>query len=161
MALVLLLAVLVSATAQFGWQQRDTVPTWTKYVKAPPSRTVSPTGIVADSVSGDVSNPNGLISKTGPTVLTRSNTSDAGIPSLTIDFGQNYAGQITINFAGASTSEGGGTSTVLPGLRLAFSETLEFLTTGNDYARSDRASGDQHVVFNETDQVCLPRHCLT
>lgn len=110
---------------------------WHKYVRAPSSRTVSPKGIVQGSVSGNVSNPYGLIDGEHPTILTRQTTADS-IPSLVVDFGQNLAGYLNLDLAG-----GANLTTPLPGLRLAFSETLQYLTGSSDFTRSYNAdSGD-------------------
>lgn len=108
---------------------------WHKYVKAPSSKHVSPKGIVQGSPSGDVSNPDGLIDGTSPTVLTR-RTTDDDIPSLIVDFGQNLAGYLNIDLEGSADS-----SDALPGIRLAFSETLQYLTDSSDFTRSDNADG--------------------
>ena len=63
-------------------------------------------------------------------------------PSVTIDFGKNVVGYPHIDFAWASSGN--------PGVRLAFSETLQFLTDRSDFARSDNAGGgpgtDQYAV---------------
>lgn len=54
------------------------------------------------------------------------------IPTVVVDFGQNVVGTLSINFAGASANA--------PGIRLAFSETLEYLTDVSDFTRSDNVS---------------------
>lgn len=110
---------------------------WHKYVRAPSSATVTPKGIVSGSVTGGVSNPSGLVDGSGATVLRRLHSSDP-VPSLVVDFGQNLAGYLNITLKGSSNS-----SDALPGLRLAFSETLQYLTDRSDFTRSDNAdSGD-------------------
>jgi Bacterial alpha-L-rhamnosidase 6 hairpin glycosidase domain len=64
------------------------------------------------------------------------------IPSLVVDFGQDVVGYTKIRFAWASDNN--------PGVRLAFSETTEYLTDRSDFARSDLAGGgpgtDQYAV---------------
>lgn len=106
-------------------------PSWQKYVRAPSSDVIAPQGIV--TTSGNVTNPNALLQQDGQvTTLTRARGSNT-IPSITVDFGQNTAGYLSINFAGAS----GGTP---PGIRLAFSETLEYLSDISDFSRSDNVS---------------------
>lgn len=106
---------------------------WYQYVRAPSSATVRPTGIVSGSSNGGVSNPVGLINGDGATVLSRLHSSDP-IPSLIVDFGLNVAGYLNITLKGSSNS-----SSALPGLRLAFSETLQYLTNRSDFTRSDNA----------------------
>ncbi|HTJ67625.1 MAG TPA: alpha-L-rhamnosidase C-terminal domain-containing protein [Actinospica sp.] len=63
-------------------------------------------------------------------------------PSVTIDFGKNLVGYPHIDFAWASAGN--------PGVRLAFSETVEYLTDRSDFARSDNSGGgpgtDQYAV---------------
>jgi hypothetical protein len=114
---------------------RDT-PTddsWHKYVRAPPSETVIPKGIVPGSATGVISNPGGLVDGKGVAVLTRLRSSDP-VPSVIVDFGQNVVGYLNLRLKGSSTS-----SSALPGLRLAFSETLQYLTDRSDFTRSDNA----------------------
>jgi len=106
---------------------------WHKYVRAPSSATVQPKSIVSASVTGSVSNPTGLINGDGPTILSRRHSSD-DVPCLVVDFGQNLAGYLNIKLKGSSNS-----SRALPGLRLAFSETLQYLTDRSDFTRSDNA----------------------
>ena len=50
-------------------------------------------------------------------------------PTIVVDFGINVVGFPQISFGGASTNH--------PGVRLAFSETLEYLTEISDFTRSD------------------------
>ena len=59
------------------------------------------------------------------------------IPAIVVDFGQNIAGYFSISFAGASNSTPG-----LPGIRLAFSESIQYGYLGNvsDFSRSDFVS---------------------
>ncbi|KAH8653589.1 glycoside hydrolase family 78 protein [Xylariales sp. PMI_506] len=123
---------------------------WYQYVRAPSSTTVSPQGIIAQNTTGDVENPEGLIQGDSPTVLSRSSTS-GDAPSLIVDFGQNVVGLLTIDFAGATNG-----STGYPGIVLAFSETLEFLTNKSDFTRSyNAAGGDQAIVPSWTDQIAV------
>lgn len=113
----------------------DTAPSWQKYVRSPASNTVKPVGVVSDSTVGNVSNPNGLIGGQEPTVLSRNTESDQ-LPTIVVDFGQNVVGVLSLQFSGSQSL-----STGLPGLRLAFSETTEYLTDRSDFTRSDNASG--------------------
>ncbi|HEX4786975.1 MAG TPA: discoidin domain-containing protein, partial [Actinospica sp.] len=63
-------------------------------------------------------------------------------PSVTVDFGKVVVGYPKIDFAWASPDN--------PGVRLAFSETTQYLTDRSDFARSDESGGgpgtDQYAV---------------
>jgi hypothetical protein len=110
---------------------------WQQYIKGPPNKIVFPKSVVQSSVSGNISNPSALIDRASSTVLSRLDGQDS-TPSLVIDFGQVYAGYLNLELQGSTSS-----TTSLPGLRLAFSETLQFLTDKSDFTRSDNAdSGD-------------------
>ncbi|KAB5570178.1 alpha-L-rhamnosidase A [Coniochaeta sp. 2T2.1] len=133
---------------------RDTLSdnNWHKYVRAPSSETVTPKGIVSGSSTDGVSNPSGIVTGDGVTVLSRLHSSDP-VPALIVDFGLNVAGYLNIKLKGSSNS-----SSALPGLRLAFSETLQYLTDRSDFTRSDNADDDDTVnklVFNGTDQIAV------
>lgn len=115
---------------------------WEKYVRAPSSNTISPVRIVSSFTRGDVNNPEGLLNPGGdPTILTRwvpeSGAQDIA-PQIVVDFGQNIVGYLSINFAGAISD----TDTGLPGIRLAFSESIQygFLTDLSDFSRSNSVS---------------------
>lgn len=132
-----------------GQTQLSTTPsTWKKYVRSPRSRIVKPVRIVSGHTGGNVTNAEGLLpGGRGPAVLTRAAPSNAtlvqgsGTPDVTpvivVDFGLNIAGFLSIKFAGASNSTPG-----LPGIRLAFSETLQYgyLTNVSDFSRSYNVS---------------------
>lgn len=120
---------------QYLSKQAATDDSWHKYVRAPSSKNVKPRMIVQGSVLGGVTNPNGLINGNGPTVLTRSREGDS-IPSLIVDFGQNLAGLLKLDLQSSGNSSKG-----LPGIRLAFSETLEYLGDSSDFTRSYNADG--------------------
>ncbi|MDO0924038.1 alpha-L-rhamnosidase C-terminal domain-containing protein [Streptomyces sp. TG1A-8] len=66
------------------------------------------------------------------------------VPSVTIDFGKVVVGYPRIRFASASANS--------PGVRLAFSETKEFLTDRSDFTRSDQSGG----AGQGTDQFAVP-----
>jgi hypothetical protein len=123
---------------------RDEDPTWHRYVRSPGSKVVKPTGILLDSIVGNVSNPTGLIHGLGATVLSRSNDIDL-LPTIVVDFGQNVVGILSLEFSGSQNM-----STGLPGLRLAFSETLEYLSDRSDFTRSDNANGVCHGWYSST-----------
>ncbi|KAM0128493.1 hypothetical protein ACHAO1_008957 [Botrytis cinerea] len=108
-------------------QDASAVPSWQKYVRAPSSNDITPQRIV--NTSGDVDNPSALLRQGGGiTTLTRANGS-SNVPSIIVDFGQNTVGYLSINFAGASATS--------PGIRLAFSETLTYLSNISDFSRSN------------------------
>jgi hypothetical protein len=127
---------------------------WQKYVRAPSSSIIKPVGIISSYTSGNVTNPDGLITGQGIT-LTRppppaSNVTTAAgkpfvdiQPQVVVDFGQNYAGFLSIDFGGAS-----GSSANLPGVRLAFSETLQYLTNVSDFSRSDNVNSYPATPFD-------------
>lgn len=113
---------------------------WQKYVRAPPDQNIKPAKIV--SFKGNVKNPDGLLTGEGTTltrkILAAGNTTAAGRPiveappEIVVDFGQNYPGFLSIKFGGATNSTPG-----FPGIRLAFSETLQYLSNVSDFSRSD------------------------
>lgn len=53
-------------------------------------------------------------------------------PAVVLDFGKVVVGKLSINFAGASTNN--------PGIRLAFSETTQYLSDLSDFSRSNNVS---------------------
>lgn len=110
------------------WSGND----WHKYVRSPDSSIVKPASIISANTTGDVSNPEGLLDGSGPTVFRRE-SHDTVVPQVVIDFGLNVVGLPIIHFEGSESIEDG-----LPGLRLAFSEVLEALTDKSDYTRSYR-----------------------
>ena len=115
---------------------------WQSYIVGPSTTRDTPSKVL--STSGNVTNASGLLPNgSGPAVLSRPTSSD-DIPTITIDFGLNTVGFVEIEFAGASSNS--------PGLRLAFSETTEFLTNRSDFTRSD--NGD--TITPGTDQVAVP-----
>ncbi|MDI5963800.1 alpha-L-rhamnosidase-related protein [Streptantibioticus silvisoli] len=65
-------------------------------------------------------------------------------PGVLVDFGQVVVGFPTVRFAWASSGN--------PGVRLAFSETLEYLTDRSDFTRSDQSGGQGQG----TDQFAVP-----
>lgn len=114
---------------------------WQSYVRATASSTISPVRIVSNYTQGNVANPEGLLTAGGdPTILTRPQPADGAAdvtPEIVVDFGQNIAGYLSINFAGASNSTPG-----LPGIRLAFSESIQYgyLSNVSDFSRSYNVS---------------------
>lgn len=114
---------------------------WHKYVRAPPREIVRPARVLGSYTYGDVINPDGLITGTASTILTRipKDATAAGAsdvtPSIVVDWGQNMAGIVSIEFGGSLN-----TTTGRPGIRLAFSETLQFLSNVSDFSRSDNVN---------------------
>lgn len=136
MGLRIISTALLAAAIASGLPQRDAPqPSWHQYVRSPSSNTVKPARILGDKISGSVQNPNGLITGNGATVLSRPNTNDPA-PTVVVDFGQNVVGLLSVHFAKSVNGSGG-----LPGVRLAFSETLQFLGDRSDFTRSDNAGG--------------------
>jgi hypothetical protein len=134
---------------------------WQKYVRSPSTQIIHPKSIVANYTLGNVTNPDGLLTGRGKTILTRpapgsKNSSAAeSIPTIVVDFGQNIAGYLSIKFAGALNSTHG-----LPGIRLAFSESIQYgyLTDVSDFSRSDNVSG-LNFYFNVYVLITVPgRH---
>ncbi|ESZ97498.1 glycoside hydrolase family 78 protein [Sclerotinia borealis F-4128] len=121
-------------------QDSSSSPNWQKYVRATSSNIVVPQSVV--TTSGKVTNPNALLQQGGQvTTLTRDSGS-INIPSITLDFGQNTVGYLSINFAGALGT---------PGIRLAFSETLQYLSDTSDFSRSNQ--GD--TITPGSDQIAV------
>ncbi|KAI0185295.1 alpha-L-rhamnosidase A, partial [Xylaria flabelliformis] len=132
-------------------------PSWQQYVRSPPSNIVRPKTILSNYTKGNVKNADGLVTGAATTVLTRASSSDE-TPVLVVDFGQNVVGQLLLEFAGSAN----GTSQGFPGIRLAFSEALEYLTDRSDYTRSDRADGNPpQIVTTGTDQVAVKNRQYT
>ena len=135
-----------SVTSKFG---KDSVnvdsDTWQKYIRNPADRIVYPAKIISNHSGGNVTNAQGLLKHGGPpTVFNRTadrhdvpanspvNALDSSIPTVVLDFGQNIVGNPTISFSGAWSNDSG--------IRLAFSETLQFLAEHSDFSRSYNVS---------------------
>lgn len=104
---------------------------WHRFVRSPSNPIVKPHSILSANTTGDVTNPSGLLGGNGnPTVMTRKEGDMP--PSLVVDFGQDVVGIVSISFAGSTNSTEG-----FPGLKLAFSETQQYLTNTSDFTRSD------------------------
>lgn len=107
---------------------------WHRYVRATSSDVIRPFAVLEEYSMGRVRNHQGLIAGDEPTVLERPGRLDE-VPSVVVDFGMNTVGVLSIDFAGAEGAEGS-----LPGVRLAFSETLEHLGNNSDFTRSYNVS---------------------
>lgn len=149
----LTLAITESETSLQPRDLNDT--TWHKYVRAPSSTTISPVRWLPQYSNGSITNGDGIIGD-GVTTLTRTDESD-DVPSIVLDFGQNYAGILSINFAGAEviSSSSSSNASALPGITLAFSESLEYLTNRSDFTRSDNQADGDKVTSSGTDQVAV------
>lgn len=125
-----------ASPAKFRTKSRNTNTTasWQQYVRAPSSEVVTPVRIVANETIGNVTNPDALLTSGGALTILSRDTDSSDIPTVVVDFGQNVVGFLQINFAGATANS--------PGIRLAFSETLEYLTNISDFSRSDNVSTD-------------------
>lgn len=123
------------AMPQGGATHRSTDPSWHRYVRSPASSNVKPARIVADQTKGNVANADGLITGKAPTVLNRPSKNEPA-PSIVVDFGQNVVGLLGISFAGSKNG-----TDALPGLKLAFSESMQFLGDSSDFTRSFNAGG--------------------
>lgn len=110
-------------------------PSWHQYVRAPSSTIVSPKAVVSQYTKDGVVDPENLITGRGTSLQRSNNVSQ--IPTVVLDFGQNVVGQLEIDFNGSVSYASQG----LPGLKLSFSETLEFLTNRSDFTRSDNGEG--------------------
>ncbi|KAI8205473.1 hypothetical protein K4K54_012237 [Colletotrichum sp. SAR 10_86] len=136
-------------------------PSWYRYVRASKSKTIFPARVLPDLTRGDVANPSGLVTgEGGPTILIRLSESDE-IPSVTVDFGQNTVGIVSISFAGSETPDGAGDA-ARPGIRLAFSETLQFLSNVSDFSRSYNGDtitpGSEQIAVRSEPYVWTAQH---
>ncbi|EKD12592.1 alpha-L-rhamnosidase [Drepanopeziza brunnea f. sp. 'multigermtubi' MB_m1] len=142
------LLVLAPPTLAGSYQWQDQRPlidigtgeSWQKYVRSPPSAVVRPSRVLGTLTRGNVTNAEGLLTGKGSTILTRTLPKSASMaadasdvpPAVVVDWGQNMAGFVSIKFGGSFNTTPG-----LPGIRLAFSETLQFLSNRSDFSRSD------------------------
>ncbi|KAI1781508.1 hypothetical protein F4818DRAFT_451545 [Hypoxylon cercidicola] len=112
-------------------QANDT--SWHRYIRAPANSTVKPKAVLDEYTSGEVVNAESLVTGGNTTLLIRSGAG-AAIPTVVLDFGQNVVGLLEIDFASSTNASDG-----FPGLKLSFSESLEFLGNRSDFTRSDNA----------------------
>lgn len=118
-----------SAESRVEKRAVSTPTSWHKYIRAPSNNTVLPVGIVANETLGNVTNPEALLASGGALTILSRETNSSDIPTVVVDFGQNVVGFLEIKFAGATSNS--------PGIRLAFSETIEYLSNISDFSRSD------------------------
>lgn len=116
--------------------------------------------VLGGYTQGNVTNPDGIIGD-GITTLTRNSEAD-DMPSIVVDFGQNYPGILSVRFAGSEVFQvsGGGNTSALPGITLAFSESLQNLSNRSDFTRSDNMPQAQKFT-NGTDQVAVQNQPYT
>ncbi len=122
-----------------------TSTSWQSFVRTPARPRITPQRVIDGSVVGNVTNPTGFLTGNGATVLSRG-SSDPNPPCMTVDFGQNYAGLLGIDFGG-SVQDPSSTASQRPGLTLAFSETMQFLTSTSDFTRSQNAGANVRSPF--------------
>lgn len=137
--ITLICVSITSAQAQF----------WQSYIISPSTTIISPKSIV--STTGTVENPEALL-KDGDnqTVLIRNEGDE--IPSVILDFGQIVVGYTIIKFNGSSTNT--------PGIRLAFSETRQYLGDVSDYSRSNMP-GTPISITPGSDQIAVASEAYT
>ena len=125
-----------------AWQPAATVTGNTDVLRPVPfSKTVSTTQ-VRITVTADQDASRGVFTRVNevyPAVLA---TDD--IPRVVIDFGKVVVGYPHVRFHSASANN--------PGVRLAFSETLQFLSDRSDFTRADQSG----VASGGTDQFAVP-----
>jgi hypothetical protein len=161
-AMVFLRSLLLFHSFTYQWNAIDAAPDdgqtrlaseapgdWQKYVRSPSNRIVYPARIVANYTQGNVTNPQGLLTGKGSTLFTRTPRTTSAPdppPTVVVDFGQNIAGYLSISFGGSYNSTPG-----RPGIRLAFSETLEYLGNVSDFSRGYNVSLSIHYQRAQTD----------
>ncbi|KAF2796060.1 glycoside hydrolase family 78 protein [Melanomma pulvis-pyrius CBS 109.77] len=126
---------------------------WHQYVRAPNTTMVSPSRII--TTENNVTNAEALLSTDSSFAILSRELEDSS-PSITIDFGLNIVGFPIFTFAGASSNS--------PGIRVAFSETMQFLGDRSDFTRSDNGQKitdgtDQHAVPAEPSTWTDTRGC--
>ncbi|MFD9004580.1 alpha-L-rhamnosidase C-terminal domain-containing protein [Streptomyces sp. NPDC059582] len=125
-----------------GWQSAATISGNDVIQRAVPFPTPVSTTRVRITVTGVQDTPRGAFSRINevwPEAVTT-----AEVPSVTVDFGKVVVGWPRIRFTSASDDS--------PGVRIAFSETKEFLTDRSDFTRSDQSG----VPAQGTDQFAVP-----
>ncbi|PHH69140.1 hypothetical protein CDD82_7972 [Ophiocordyceps australis] len=128
-------------------------PSWHKFIQSPGARIIKPVDIVDKRVNGTVKDPYNFLLGEQTFLLRRSVMED--VPSVVVDFGRVVVGTLEIDFGVSHNFSAG-----RPGVRLAFSETLEFLSDRSDYTRSDSAQGDDKIT-NGTDQIAVGQEPYT
>lgn len=125
-----------------AWKTAATVAGNTQVRRAVPFAAPVSTTQVRITVTADQDTSKGdftRVNEVYPDVL-----ADDDVPRVVVDFGKVVVGYPHITFASASAGS--------PGIRLAFSETLQFLTDRSDFTRSDQSG----VPAQGTDQIAVP-----
>jgi Bacterial alpha-L-rhamnosidase 6 hairpin glycosidase domain/Bacterial alpha-L-rhamnosidase C-terminal domain/F5/8 type C domain len=125
-----------------NWQAAATVTGNTAVQRAVPFAAEVSTTRVRITVTADQDTPQGdftRVNEVYPGVVTADE-----VPRVVVDFGKVVVGYPHIAFTSASAGN--------PGVRLAFSETLQFLTDRSDFTRSDQSG----VAAGGTDQFAVP-----
>jgi hypothetical protein len=125
-----------------AWQTAATVTGNTSVRRAVPFAGTVTTTQVRINITADQGTPQGEFSRINevyPGLLP-----DDEIPRVVVDFGKVVVGYPNISFASASANS--------PGVRVAFSETLQFLTDRSDFTRADQSG----VPSQGTDQFAVP-----
>lgn len=145
---------------------------WHQYVETPGNMVVDPMSVVPEMTRGDVKNAasllvrvNGSSNDSQPAILTRWKKGDEE-PVLVLDFGRNVVGLVVIEFENSKTTrekaleEGipfSEKTKARPGIRLSFSETLEFLGEKSDFTRSYNIGKKTDKVTEGSDQILVPQ----
>jgi len=125
-----------------AWQLAATVTGNTAVQRQVPFAAVVNTTQVRITVTADQSSGKGDFTRVNE-VYPGLVPNDPAVPSVTLDFGKVVVGYPVVHFAGASAGN--------PGVRLAFSETTQYLTDTSDFSRS--YNGD--AITPGTDQVAV------
>jgi hypothetical protein len=125
-----------------AWQQAASVSGNTAVMRRVPFATTASTTQVRITVTQDQSSGKGDFTRVNE-VYPGLVPDDPPVPSVTVDFGKVVAGYPKVSFAGASDNN--------PGVRLAFSETTQYLGATSDFSRSYNGDSitpgtDQHAV---------------
>src|SRR5256885_461744 len=131
-----------------AWQPAATVSGNTDVQRAVPFAQPVATSQVRITVTRDQQTPSGeftRISEVWPGVV----AADPPVPEVVVDFGKVVAGYPRISFTGASANH--------PGVRLAFSESTQYLSNRSDFTRSDNGES----IVPGTDQFAVPAAPVT
>src|SRR5256886_11946432 len=131
-----------------AWQTAATVTGNTQVQRAVPFAQPVTTSQVQITVTRDQQTPSGEFSRVNevwPAVV----PDDPPVPNVVVDFGKVVAGYPRISFAGASANH--------PGVRLAFSESTQYLSNRSDFTRSDNGES----IVPGTDQFAVPATPVT
>jgi Bacterial alpha-L-rhamnosidase 6 hairpin glycosidase domain/Bacterial alpha-L-rhamnosidase C-terminal domain/F5/8 type C domain len=131
-----------------AWHTAATVTGNTQVQRAVPFPQPVATSQVRITVTRDQQTPSGEFSRVNevwPGVV----AADPPIPNVVVDFGKVVAGYPRISFTGTSTNH--------PGVRLAFSESTQYLSNRSDFTRSDNGES----IVPGTDQFAVPAAPVT